>query len=131
MSSKKRKGPSGPTDLVRIDSILMDETKKMEWSRHALEQQGHRRLATVHAQERSEQVSNEETAQELLQENPWLDSQRFDGVDPDVSPAPPINSEARREFDNAQREQKLQKELRLGLTHAPTFSSKPKPPGTS
>ena len=62
-----------------------------------------------------------------MAQHPSLDSQRFDGIDPNLNPEPPLNSEARREYDNEKREQEKEKLHRLGLL--PKFSTAPKPQG--
>ena len=49
------------------------------------------------------------------------------GVDPNLNPEPPLNTEARREYDNQKREQEMEKQLRLG--NMPKFSTAPKPHG--
>ena len=119
-------------------STFKEETRVMENARRDLEQSGHRRLGiSVHARERIndeplslEQGIEAEAASSLLQ-NPLLDNQRFDGVDPNVNPVPAMNTAARTEYDNIQREQELQKQLRLGLSpdNAKRFNAKPTPRG--
>lgn len=112
-------------------SYLVDETRSMDRQRRLAEQDGHRRLAKVHAREHSEAPQEspalEGESQNNILQNPWLDSQRFDGVDPNLNPEPPLNSEARREFDNERRDQEMEKQLRLG--NMPKFSTAPKPQG--
>ncbi len=122
-----RRSPKG--GATRIDSILVDETETMEWDQRATEQQGHRRLAKVHAREHheAEQSAPEGELQNSILQHPDLDNQRFDGIDPNVSPEPALNTEARREFDNERREQEKEKQLRLG--NMPNFSTAPKPQG--
>lgn len=132
-----RKTPTSGTELpTRLptgrqgESYLVDETKTMERARREQEQQGHRQKARVHAREHHEQEQSAAPEGELqndILQNPWLDRQCYDGVDPDVSPAPDVNSEARRDYDNQRREQEKEKQLRLG--HMPTYSSTPKPEG--
>lgn len=118
-----------PGKPKHFDSILVDETETMGWEQRANEQQGHRRLAKVHAREHREKESAapEGELQNSILQHPELDNQRFDGIDPNVSPEPPLNSDARREFDNERREQEKEKQLRLG--NMPKFSSAPKPQG--
>ena len=112
-------------------SILIAETKAMERSRRLLEQQGERRLASVKAREHSneehQQQSPEGELQNSILQHPALDSQRFDGIDPNLNPEPPLNTEARREYDNERRNQEQEKQLRLGNT--PTFRNTPTPHG--
>lgn len=104
-------------------TYLAVETKKMDRQRRELEQQGHRRLARVHAREHpdNEQAAAPEAGMQNdeIMQHPWLEAQRFDGIDPNLNPEPPLNSEARREFDNKRREQELEKQLRLNPELAP------------
>ena len=132
-----------PTRLVRDDesgedigdlnpfnqqSILVEETTAMENGRRKLEQQGHRRVARVNARERHDieaSHDNELAAQAGPKEHPYLSSQRFDGIDPSLNPAPDIGTEARREFDNERRAQEQEKQYRLG--NMPTYQQKSTP----
>ncbi|MDP3560899.1 MAG: hypothetical protein Q8R83_01820 [Legionellaceae bacterium] len=115
----------------KASSMLVDETSTMERQRRLNEQDGHRRLARVnareHSNEQTQQIAPEGELQNNILQNPWLNSQRFDGVDPNLNPEPPLNTEARREFDNERREQEMEKQLRLG--NMPKFSTTPKPQG--
>lgn len=118
---------------TRSGSILLDETLKMAGDQRRAEQQGHRRLAKVHARERpevlSEQAAPEGELQNDILQHPALDSQRFDGIDPSLNPAPELNTEARLKYDNEKREQDREKQERLenvlGLANQPKFSPKP------
>ncbi|WP_131777737.1 hypothetical protein [Legionella fairfieldensis] len=110
----------------RQSSLLVDETFMMEQTRREAEQEGHRKLARVHVREHSEaQASPEGELQNSIQEHPWFNSQRYDGVDSDTNPLPPLNTDARREYDNAKREQQLELQMRLGLM--PKMGSTPEP----
>lgn len=113
------------------DSILIAETKTMERSRRLMEQEGERRLASVKARDHSNDEHMQQGLEGELQNNilqhPELDSQRFDGIDPNLNPEPPLNTEARREFDNERREQDKEKQLRLG--NMPQFRTDPTPRG--
>ncbi len=119
--------------IKRSDSYLVDETQSMERQRRIHEQDGHRRQAKVHAREHanldnaSPGQNLEGQAQNNILQNPWLNSQRFDGIDPNLNPEPPLNTEARREFDNERRQQEMEKQLRLG--NVPRVSPAPKPQG--
>ncbi len=112
-------------------SYLVDETPGMDRARRLAEQDGHRRLAKVHAREHADlsaqQPAPEGELQNNILQNPWLDSQRFDGVDNNLNPTPPLNTEARREFDNERQQQEMEKQLRLG--NMPTISTAPRPEG--
>ncbi|HVT62999.1 MAG TPA: hypothetical protein VHD33_05915 [Legionellaceae bacterium] len=121
----------GETRVVKT-SYLAEDTRSMDRQRRLLEQEGHRHYARVHAREHPEVAPAQMMAQEgelqnNIQQNPWLNSQRFDGIDPNLNPEPPLNTEARREFDNERREQEMEKQLRLG--NVPRISSAPKPQG--
>lgn len=127
-------GGSGlPTRLPiggRGGSLLVAESVSMERKRREAEQQGHRQLGKVHAREHSEQEPDNAPEGELqnnILQHPELDSQRFDGIDPNLNPEPPLNTEARREYDNEKREQEKEKQLRLG--NMPKFTTAPKPAG--
>jgi hypothetical protein len=119
--------------IKRKDSYLADDTQLMERQRRISEQEGHRRYARVHAREHANldnpslEYGLEGQAQNNILQNPWLNNQRFDGVDPNLNPEPPLNSEARREFDNERRQQDMEKQLRLG--NVPRISPAPKPQG--
>ena len=111
-------------------SYLVEETVSMMRAQREAEQQGHRRLAKVHAREHAEDVEQpapEGELQNSILQHPELDNQRFDGIDPNLNPEPPLNTEARREFDNERREQEKEKQLRLG--NMPQFTTAPKPQG--
>lgn len=115
----------------RKGSLLVDETKTMERRRRLAEQQGHRQLAPVkarqHGDEEHQQLGQEGELQNNILQHPDLDNQRFDGIDPNLNPEPPLNSEARREFDNERRDQEKDKQLRLG--NMPQFKTAPTPRG--
>lgn len=119
--------PSGK----RQGSYLAEETRPMDRKRRIIEQQGHRKLTKVHAREHNPEEPKQSSPEGELQNNilqhPELDSQRFDGIDPSLNPEPPLNTEARREYDNERREQEMEKQLRLG--NMPKFSTAPKPQG--
>lgn len=111
----------------RKRSILVDDTGSMERKRRKSEQDGHRQFAKVHERDHPEEqkTAPEGEMQNSIQQHPKLDSQRFDGIDPNLNPEPPLNTEARREYDNERREQEMEKQLRLG--NMPKFSTAPTP----
>lgn len=124
---------------IQAPSVFKHETRSMENARRDLEQSGHRRHLgiPVHAVERSndepltfEQSMDAEASSSLMQ-NPLLDTQRFDGYDPNVNPSAIDNPDARREFDNERRRQEQEKQLRLGLSpnNAKKFKPKMTPSG--
>lgn len=120
-AAKQRRYPSA-ADTARLPaagkpgSYLAAETFLMEQQRRLDEQQGHRQFAKVNAKEHSEPLaaSPEGELQNNIEQHPDFNSQRYDGIDPNENPIPPLNSAARREYDNAQREKQLRKELTLG-----------------
>lgn len=123
---------SGTSDRSRKrkrgDSYLVEETKAMENRRRDIERNEERKLARVHAKEHSDQEPSASMGEEFhngMQQHPWLDSPRFDGIEPNLNPEPPLNTDARREFDNERREQEMEKQLRLG--NMPKMSTAPKP----
>lgn len=132
MAERRRRGvttaPDYPGDLGDA-SILVDETFNMDRTLRQKVQEGHRQYARVNTREHREPLSHgpgpEQAAENDMLANPWLQSQRFDGIDPNLNPEPPLNSEARREFDNERREQDLEHKLKLGL--APGYSKAPRP----
>lgn len=119
--------------LTRVEqstSFLVVETKAMERQRRLAEQQGERRIALVKAREHSNQEAQpalEGQLQNSILQHPELASQRFDGIDSPLNPEPPLNTDARREFDNERRNQEQEKQLRLG--NMPRFTNTPKPRG--
>lgn len=120
------------TNRRKKGSFLLDETEAMERERRLVEQDGHRQRARVNAREHHEreavkQQGLEGEMQSNILQHPALDNQRYDGVDPNVNPEPPLNTDARREFDNERREQDKEKQLRLG--NMPKFDTAPKPHG--
>lgn len=114
-------------------TYLAEDTVTLDRQRRLLEQDGHRHFARVHAREhppeqaQQQNLGHEGGMQNNILQNPWLNSQRFDGIDPNLNPEPPLNTEARREFDNERREQEMEKQLRLG--NVPRVSPAPKPQG--
>lgn len=95
--------------------ILVEETRKMERQRRALEQEGERRFArvieTLHDDDLEASQGDELEQQSTLQSHPLLDSQRLDGL-------PPLSKREQREVENAIREQNLQKQLQNNPTLA-------------
>ncbi len=115
-------------------SFLIAETTTMERERRLAEQEGHRKLASVKArdhsadnQEKNKDFANEGEYQNDMLQHPDLATQRFDGIDPNLNPEPPLNSTARMEYDNEKRNQEQEKQLRLG--NMPKFSTAPTPKG--
>ncbi len=119
-----------PSNAGSEGSYLGEETVRMDRDRRLAEQKGHAKFTKVHArehQENEEKMAPEGDLQNSILQHPELDNQRFDGVDPNLNPEPPLNTEARREYDNEKREQEMEKQLRLG--NMPKFSTAPKPHG--
>ena len=110
----RQKPPSGDA-FATNQTYLLEETEEMHYERRGLEQKVERQLAYV--EERRKPVRSHDSGPgqaESLKQHPLLDSQRFDGIDPSVNPAPFGNQEAMIEFENERREQELEKQLRLG-----------------
>lgn len=123
-----RKGRGIITRLAgatRDDSLLVEENFFMGQAQRELEQKGHQQFAKVHVQKHLENnpASPEGELQNNIQKHPLLDTQKNDGISPNESPEPPLNSAARTEYDNALNEQKHQLQMRLGLSArtAPEF----------
>ncbi|MBA2649231.1 MAG: hypothetical protein H0U75_06460 [Legionella sp.] len=126
--------PRGSTSQDRGGSFLVAETITMERERRLVEQEGHKKLAQVEARDHSAEsddkkdLGQEGELQNTIKEHPDLaNSQRFDGIDTNLNPEPPLNTEARREYDNEKRNQEQEKQLRLD--NMPKFSTAPTPKG--
>lgn len=125
--------PSGK----RQRSILVDETRGMAREQREAEQEGQRRLAKVHTREHPDEDVRPNTPDGEIQNNmahhpdPIFNSQRFDGTDSTLNPAPDLNTEARLKYDNERREQEIEKQERLenalglGKSKKPKFSPRP------
>lgn len=128
---KSTRKPAGP----RESTLLVAETKSMERTRRrAVQEWLRKKFASVKAREHSEEEMQqapgpEGELQNSILQHPNLDTQRFDGTDSNLNPEPPLNTEARREYDNERREQEKEKQLRLGLENMPKFTSTPRPQG--
>jgi DNA-nicking Smr family endonuclease len=132
LNSKVHTEPARLPKADKNTSFLIEETQAMERRRRLIEQDGERRIARVNAREHPDtEVSAgnylEEAAENGMLQHPNLDSQRFDGIDPSVNPAPNLNGEARMKYDNERRNQEQEKQLRLG--NMPKFDKAPKPRG--
>lgn len=120
-----------PPDVA--PSIFGKETKSMAHARHLQEQAGHRGLGiSVHSETPNldESQASQEQGLEIessLRANPLLDSQRFDGFDPASNPEPAMNTEARKKYDEVKEQQKLELQMRLGLSpgNAKVFNPRP------
>ncbi len=116
-------------------SRLAEDSVRVEWDRRAQEQAGEGHYGKVHVKERHEENENVAPEGELqndIAQHPLLNSQANDGIDPNLNPEPPLNSEARTEYDNAKRLQHQKKlDLQNQPTNAPSPSSSPTPrPGS-
>ena len=102
-----------------------EETSQMVIEQRSLEQDGHRRWSKVNVREKREYSGEPGPG---LEQHPAaiFDSQRFDGVDANISPVfPPMDALA--EYEDARKEQELRKELRNQNqnTHTNSASSAP------
>lgn len=117
------------SDIAQNPSFLSDETVKMEHERRQMEQDGIRRSLglTVIAREHAAEVSSnpEQAPENGMLQHPDLDSQLFDGIDPNVNPNPVFNPLSEVEYENQQREQELKKQHKLDLNYNPKFNPKP------
>lgn len=111
--SGRRKPPGGDAFPT---TYLVEETEQMQYERRGLEQVVERQLATVEERRKPKRDYNNEGPgqQEQIKQHPLLDSQRFDGIDPSLNPAPFGNEQAVIDFENERREQDKEKQLRLG-----------------
>lgn len=110
-------------------SSLREETFPMMLEQRDIEKKGHRALAKVNHVVHEEKLGtgSEEALQNGIPQHPYFaDTQRFDGIDPNTSPEPPLNSEARKEYDEKRNEQELQLKKRLELDYRPEFNPQPK-----
>ncbi len=111
---------------------LTEDTEQFMYDQHVDEQAGKRRLAKVHASEhearkaRQNALDNEGPQQDVPQ-HPYLDKQLFDGVDINLNVDPTNNPNAKIDLENAQREQQLEMQMRLGLQPGKSFAPKPQP----
>lgn len=127
-----RKPPTTPPSIYKDVTITMENAHRDLLQAYFRNQLG---IAVKSRERHNDAVQTPEATEQLSQSaimgNPLLDSQRFDGIDPNVNPAPPLNSEARQEFDNLRREQEMEKQLRLGLSpgNAKRFDPKFRPSG--
>ncbi len=119
-------------------SMLVDETWRMAREQREAEQDGHRNRfgARVNTREHATEEPKQAASGEEYQNNtiskhpdPMFDSQRFDGTDSNLNPAPDLNTEARLKYDNERREQEKEKQNRLqnvlGMGKSPKFSPRP------
>jgi hypothetical protein len=99
---------------------VLEETRRMFIEQRELEQAGHRRLATVHAREKSpEEPAAGNQLGEGYKAHPILSKlQQFDGVDPKVNPLAVLAShdpEIAKELEKDRASQEHDKDLRLSL----------------
>ncbi|MDI9819113.1 MULTISPECIES: hypothetical protein [unclassified Legionella] len=134
MATKRNKSNIGiptwpPLNESGTKSILAEETPRIERERRVSFQETlSKKLATkIHARDHQEkpQTAPEGELQNSIMQHPWQNSQRNDGIDPNLSPEPPLNTEAHMKYENERREQEMEKQLRLGL--APKMKTAPEP----
>lgn len=112
--------------IKKSGSFLADDTDHMKREQRQMVQTVERqRYGKVHERDHEERLraSQEGDLQNDILNHPELDDQAHDG-DPDVNPAPPLNTEARREYD---KQLQLQNELKKQLdpNYAPKFNPSP------
>lgn len=105
-----------PRENEGFTSYLPEENEYMGYERRGLEQQVERQLAGVEERKKPQRKEGNEPGgvEQKLRQHPLLDSQRFDGIDPGLNPAPFGIQEAEIAFENERREQAQEKQLRLG-----------------
>lgn len=123
--------PAKPDFPSGVPSLLVEETKAMERKRRRLEQQGERKFGSVkerdHSLDERAAAPEGELQNDILQHPELADKPQYDGTDSNLNPVPALNTDARREYDNAKNEQNLEYQMRMGLN--PNFNKAPKPPG--
>ncbi|WP_367606434.1 hypothetical protein [Legionella sp. W05-934-2] len=113
-------------------SMLAEDSVRVEWDRRAQEQAGEGHYGKVNVKERREEDKMTPEGELLndIPQHPLLNRQTYDGVPINDNPEPPLNSDARREYDNAKRLQhQKQLQLKNELTDTPQYqpSSAPTP----
>ncbi len=117
-----------PHEGEGFTSYLIEENEYMGYERRGLEQKVEAQLARVEERRKPQRKNNDGPGvQESIKQHPLLDSQRFDGIDPNLNPAPFGNQEAMIEFENERREQEMEKQLRLGNMPKMGRSNTPEP----
>ena len=112
-----------------MTTLLVKDTSTMEDRRRLKEQDGHLRWGAHmnkrnRPDDRASSAPDPEQAEENgIAEHPLLNTPRYDGIDPDLNPLPPLNTEARREMEN---ELRLQHQKKLENINKPTSSPTPK-----
>ncbi len=110
-------------------TLLVPETSTMEDRRRLQEQAGHRRWQVrMNVRDRPTDRTSMDPEPEAAPENgiaqhPLLNTQRFDGIDPDLNPLPPLNTLARSEMEN---ELRLQHQKKLERLNQPGSRPAPK-----
>lgn len=116
-----------PKDGEGFASYLVEETDQMRYERRGLEQQVERRLGRVEERKKPQRKTENTLTngqEHMMKQHPLLDSQRFDGIDSSLNPAPFGNEEAKIAFENEKREQDQEKQLRMGLNNAPKMGNR-------
>lgn len=105
-----------PKEGEGFTSYLVEESEFMAYERRGLEQLVERQLASVEERKKPQRDNGNTPGgmEQKLKQHPLLDSQKFDGIDPGLNPAPFGNEEATIAFENEKREQDKEKQLRLG-----------------
>ena len=132
---REKKGDAGLVGKKFGSSYLKNETVAMADQRRVLEQEWLRQKGIGRVEEHQNEnpevsaAANPEEGEDFnngIKQHPELDSQKFDGIDPSINPAPALNSEARTAYDNARNEQQLKKQLQL--SNMPAFRPEPLKP---
>lgn len=115
-------------------AYLAEDTSKIMRDQRIDEQAGKRHVARVYArdhhvdefgQQNTSGLGAEEAPENDMPQHPWLDKQLFDGADQNLNIDPRNNPNAKMELENAEREQQIEQQLRLGLM--PGLNRAPRP----
>jgi hypothetical protein len=120
-----------PIEQGAQKSFLVKDSVEMENNRRLIEQEGHKQFAQVHARERKIPSSAPEQSLEqqnsMMKQHPYFaQNQRYDGIENNINPDPVNNPNAQEKYQEAQEEQDLAKQLRMGKQPEFTNTYKPK-----
>jgi len=111
-------------------SYLVEETDSMMFAQRHDEQDGKALLGKVHRREHQEKLGQtnslaSEATQDQTPSHPDLQSQLYDGMDPNLNIDPTNNPIAKIDLENELREQQLEHQKQLGLQPGHKFTLKP------
>ena len=131
LDKESAEGDSGSeTRRKKGGGFLAGETTAMEERRRLFEQAGLRAYGDVHVRLKSQRDLGQTPENvEGMKTHPLLDSQRFDGIDPSVTPYPINSIEAQEEYKKKQLQKQHEQKLRLGLAYERKTAPRFTPPG--